>query len=282
MIDLIIFVLCFLALIGIGFALFIIIKPYFLQNDTIMLLTGGNGSGKTFTAVNQAIVQLRKNRFKAKIHNLSQIFKRKKNRHFIKKPMLYSNIPVRVGFREMSIALSDNVLLLQEKLPPLSVTLIDEINSVISQMSFKFKNEEILNEFCTFYRHITRGGHLILTTQNVNKIHWCFRYCANTSYNLCQFHKIGLPNKPILSWVKVRNISIGDDIKQVENGNVEEGRRTLFQFFPLIRRYDTYAFYPRYSDIPYQNTKQFKKLTRKKFLKVKLNDKVIFNEPTED
>lgn len=282
MLDIILFFVVALLVVAIGFSLFIILKPYFLHNDTIMLFTGGNGSGKTFTAVNQAIIQLRKNRFERNIKNFSQIFKRKKNRKYLPKPLLYSNIPIRVGFREMSCKLTDDILLLQEKLPPLSVCLIDEINSVISQMAFKFKNEEILNEFVTFYRHITLGGHMILTTQNVNKIHWCFRYCANTSYNLCNFIKIGLPNRPILSIVKVRNISIGDDIKQVENGNVEEGRRNLIQFFPLFKRYDTYAFYPRYENVKFIENVQYKKLNRKRFLKMKLNEKVEFIEPVED
>lgn len=247
----------YIALFGVlvlfGLALYVVIKPYATKRDCVTLYTGGNGSGKSFFAVRDAIVDLRKNRLKVFFKNINPVRRIIKRQPKIPKPLLISNIPIRVGFREMSVKLDTDLLLLKKRVPQLSIVFIDEVNLFLSQMDYKIKSEKVLNEFCTLYRHQSLGGSLYLTTQSVNKIHWIFRYTANRSYNLCEFRKpiLGLP---ILAWVKCRNVSIGDDIKMVEDDNLEDGYRNLFALFPLRRKYDTYVYSNRYSNLePYHN-----------------------------
>ena len=247
-------------------SMYVVIKPYALCVDTLCIFTGGNGSGKSFFSVHQSIVELRKLRLKVFLYNINplRIIKRKPRKN---KPILISNIPIRISFREMSTPLDFNPFVLQERLPEKCVVFIDEINLFLSQMDYKVTSEELLNEAITLIRHQTKGGKMIANTQNINKCHWVFRYCANRSYNLCEFKKpvLGLP---ILAWVKCRNISIGEDIKTVENENVEDGRRNLFAFFPLFRRYDTYVYSERYNPLPLYQRKSYTQLKRNSLMKL--------------
>lgn len=257
-------------------SLIIVIKPYTEKIDCIALYTGGNGSGKSLFSCHQALVQLKKNRFKAFLSNIN-IINRIKRKPFIKKPILLSNIPIKISPWEWSTPLTFNPFVMQEKLPEKCVCFIDEVNLFLSQMDFKVENEEQINTSITLFRHFTKGGYLILNTQNVNKVHWIFRYCANRSYNLCEFRKpiLGLP---ILAWVKCRHISIGDDIKTVEEQDVDEGRHNMFLFFPCFGLrwfswYDTYVYSDIVSPLPYVYRKPYKQYKRNSFMKFDLKHK---------
>lgn len=253
-------------------AAIVIVKPYTEKIDTIALYTGGNGSGKSFFSCHRAIVELIKLRFEVFLKNINPVRRLIQKKPKIPKPILISSIPVRVSLFEMSTPLTFNPLVLQSRLPQKCVVFIDEVNLFLSQMDYRLESEEQLNEAITLFRHSTLGGKLILNTQNVNKIHYIFRYCANRSYNLCEFRKpiLGLP---ILAWVKCRNVSIADDIKTVEEKDVNEGRRNLFCFFPFFRWYDTYCYSDRYNNLPYYQNKPYTKMKRNSLMKLDIKQK---------
>lgn len=268
MFKLLLYVALFILIVLFVLAAWVIIQPYTMIIDTIIIITGGNGSGKSFFSINQiAITQLRKKRLEVFFKNINPIRRLIKKQPKIPRPVMISNIPIRISLREMSMPLEFNPFVLQERFPEKCVVVIDEINLFLSQMDYKIESEEQLNESITLFRHQTKNGVLIANTQNVNKTHWIFRYCANRSYNLCEFRKpiLGLP---ILAWVKCRHISIGDDIKTVEEGNVEEGRRNLFCFFPIFRRYDTHCYSDRYNTLPLYYRKPYTKFKRNSVMRL--------------
>lgn len=261
MIKTLLFIIAIVAIVICILCIIAIAKPYTIRCDTFCLFTGGCGSGKSFFSVKIAICKLKLLRLKVFIDNINPYRRLILKKPKIPRPVLISSIPVRVSFREMSIPLDFNPFVLQERLPEKCVVFIDEINLFLSQMDYKIESEEQLNEAITLFRQQSLGGYLICNTQNINKVHWVFRYCANRSYNLSEFRKpiFGLP---ILAWVKVRNIAIGDDIKTVEDGNLEDSARNLFCLFPLFRAYDTYCYSDRYKPLPLYKRDPYTKMKR--------------------
>ena len=68
----------------------------------------------------------------------------------------------------------------------------------------------------------------------------------NTVYNLMGFRKwFGL-----FYTVKVRNISVSEEIKTIEEQDTEDNMTTLFGIIPWSRRYDTHCYAPRYQYVP--------------------------------
>lgn len=238
-----------LLIIAILLIIFFILKPYFIRHDSVVLFTGGLGSGKSFLAVKTAKKLLRKNRLKVWINNHLKPWKSK-----LEKPVLYSTIPVKISRKEMSYQLKQEHILLTERQIPLSITLIDEISLVRSQMEWKDVNDENIEEWCTLYRQYTLGGYLVMTTQNTSKCNYHFRYCVNSAFNLSKFRKF-----LCFYWVNVRNISLIDDIKSISDSHLEDSESRIFGI-SFGRSYDTYCFSNRVKTVPFGLPIKHKKL----------------------
>lgn len=263
--------------------LFIVIKSYVVKYDTIIAYTGGLGSGKSLLSVKMAIKLVRKNRGKVwRYNHIWFYFKRyfgnkKKRLHFTKikdRPMLYSSIPVRFrshffAKKEWAIILKEEHLLLQERLKEKSVVFIDEIGSFANQ--FQYKNPNILdnfNEFVRLFRHYTKGGYFVCNDQCSENIVLEVRRRINQVYNLMHFRKF-----LFIYWVKVRNISISEEIKTIEEQNTEDNMRTLIGILPPKGTYDTYCYSERYKTVPLHEERQYKKLKKNQLLTVSLTKK---------
>lgn len=253
----------FIIILVIAFVVYLFIKPYIIQHDTIVLYTGGNGSGKSLFSVRDTLRCLRRLRWKVRFHNFFErinpikaikVCLGKYEYDLFDKPVVYSTIPLRINRREWSRQLKVEHLMLQEKLPLHSVVFIDEINLLISQMDYKCKGEKALNEFVTLFRHYTRGF-MILNTQNLSKVHWIFRYCCNEAINLSECKKIPF-FYPLIFTSKVRKITLGDDIKSVETDDATDKPR-VYMLRSLIKHYDTYCFGERYDTVPYDIYSEF-------------------------
>lgn len=222
-----------------------VLKPYIQQYDTVILYTGGLGSGKSLISSQMALRLLRKNRFKVKWHN----FWHPKDKW--EKPQLYSNIAFRITKSEWALQLTPGHMLMESAIIPRSILFVDEICLFLDQFSIKLPASETVEEFATLYRHYTQGGFLVMNTQNSNKVNFHFRYCVNSALNLSYF-KRRLPYPLPFLWykVKVRNISLADDIKRIEEGNREDSMSNLFGLRPLLKHYDTYTYSIRYKSVP--------------------------------
>lgn len=250
-------------------------KSYKIKYDTIIAFTGGLGSGKSLLSVQKCIYLLRKQRQKVKRINRFRKFLnlfRKEKKALEPKPMLYSSIPVRISKKEYSVILTAEHLLLSWRIMKKSVVFIDEVGSWLSQFDYKGTNVSSFDEFVRLYRHYTQGGYLVVNDQCSENIVLQVRRRINQVFNLMHFKKwFG-----IIYTVKVRNISISEEIKTVEENDTEDNMTTLFGLMPFFKRYDTYCYSERYDivpyfpDIPYTKMKKHDLLTCPKYLVKKM------------
>lgn len=207
--------------------------------DTVLAFTGGLGSGKTFMSVLKARQLLRKKRILVAWHN----FWHPKDRQ--PRPLLYSNIPVKVSKTEMAVRLTWQHLLLQRKIVLNSVVLIDEVGGFCSQFDYRASNSEAFDEFVRFFRHYVQG-YLIVNDQCSENIVLQVRRRLNTVYNLMGFRTfLGL-----VYWLRVRNISVSEEIKTVEEQDTEDNMTLLIGLLPRFRAYDTHCYSVRYDSVP--------------------------------
>ena len=211
--------------------------------DTVVAFTGGLGSGKSYMSTEMAIRLLRRQRIKVFFHNVLH------PKSKWEKPLLYSSIPVRVSKREMATVLTDRHLLLQERLALRSVVYIDEVGGYCSQFDYRATNTDVFDEFVRFFRHYTQGGYLIVNDQCSENIVLQVRRRLNTVYNLMDFRMYPSKMLPLFYTVKVRNISVSEEIKTIEEQDTEDNMTMLIGLVPWARRYDTYCYSHRYDTV---------------------------------
>ncbi len=220
--------------------LVIVFKSYNRKYDTVIAYTGGLGSGKSMLSTETAIKLLRRNRRKIARYNLFHLKDKKP------KPLLYSNIPIRISQKEWAEVLTADHLLLRAKIREKSVTYIDEVGSFANQFQFRDTNIQIFDEFIRFYRHYTKGGYLVVNDQCSENIVLQIRRRINTVFNLMHFR----------SWfgicytVRCRNMSVSEEIKTVEEQNTEDNTKMVFGFLQPKWRYDTWCYSERYNTVP--------------------------------
>ena len=230
----------------------ILFKSYRIVYDTIIAYTGGLGSGKSFLSVKMSIRLLHKNRRKVRLHNFFERLKTSIKKSYTpnewEEPQLYASIPVRINRNEWAIRLKPEHLLLTKRIIPRSVVFIDEVGSWASQ--FDFSNPNIADNFdeCVrFFRHYTLGGYLVVNDQCSENIVLQIRRRINTVFNLMHFKKWF----KIVYTVRVRNISISEEIKTIEQEDTEDNMTILWGFMPLFfKHYDTYCYSNRYKTVP--------------------------------
>lgn len=251
-------------------AIILLLKCYRLDTkDTVIAFSGGLGSGKTFLSVRTALRALRRSRFLWRVDRILHPKSRKDD----PKPELYSSIPIRTVtgiFRKKvtySHKLTPQILLLQEKIPPRSVVMIDEIGSFMSQFEYRAVNADRLDEFVRLFRHYTLGGKFICNDQCSENIVLQVRRRLNTVYNLMRFRKV--PLFPV--WhCRVRNILISEEIKTVQTEkHAEDEFQILLGLMPPKRRknYDTYCYSRRYQRLWDTEAERFTELKKDDLLK---------------
>lgn len=217
-----------------------IARSYRLKTyDTVLAFTGGLGAGKSFMSVKKARELLKRQRRRVWWHNLGKPKSKRKPR-----PMLYSSIPVKVSRKEWALVLTPEHLLLQRKIIRGSVVLIDEIGGFCSQFDYRVANSEVWDEFVRYFRHYVQG-YLVCNDQCSENIVLQVRRRLNTVYNMMGFRKF-----LFVYWVRVRNITVSEEIKTVEEQNAEDNMRLLIGLMPLFRAYDSHCYSVRYDTVP--------------------------------
>lgn len=238
--------------------------------DTVVAFTGGLGSGKSFLSVQMAIRLLKRKRREVWWHNL---FHKKDP---LEKPLLYSSIPVRVSKKEMATVLTDDHLLLQKHIVKNSVLLLDEIGGYCSQFDYRVVNSEVFDEFVRFFRHYVQG-YLVCNDQCSENIVLHVRRRLNTVYNLMGFRKWFF----FFYTVKVRNISVSEEIKTIEEQDTEDNMTTLFGLLPFFRRYDTHCYAHRYDRVQTLPETVHDKLTTDRVLRMSKGKVVTIDQRIE-
>ena len=68
--------------------------------------------------------------------------------------------------------------------------------------------------------------------------------------------------------VKVRNISVSEEIKTIEEQDAEDNMTTLFGIMPFWRRYDTHCYAGRYDYVPEGTPEQYQTLQKLDILRL--------------
>ena len=247
-----------LALVGVAFILYWWLKPYFIKYDTTLLFVGGLGSGKTLNSVKTALTLYKKNvgfwkwcRFKNKFVNLFRK-KDKKIEFTMKKPKLYSNIPIKLSGPlskkdKYSEVLTKEHLTLKSRLVEYSVVLIDETPLLVNQFNYNLevvKNN--LNEFIALFRHYV-GGYLILNGQaeseivkqirvKLNVYYWCFDFRKFWKFYRCRV----LQNR------------VSEETITLNNEFIEENTKKKYGI--LTKRYNSRCYRHRYDVVPFKKS----------------------------
>ncbi len=280
---------------------FVVVRPYFIKYDTICAFTGGLGTGKSFMSAETACRELKKNRAKTRVYNFKERLKNPKNPKLLEKPLLYSSIPIRISRKEMSAILTDDMLTLQEKFVPGSVVFIDEIDVWANQYSYanhniieisnkkdiKSKREGIaevdfdsglFDEEMRLFRHYYSSPacecKLICNSQATSNIATIIRRRMNTVYVLSQFRKYKLPiigGFFVPYTVKIRNITITDEITNMTEKNAEDNCRVFIGIMPIFKRYDTHCYKHRADTIPLKIPNYWSELTTERLLKAPID-----------
>jgi len=229
---------------------FIVKKTYAVQIDNTLLFTGAPGTGKTNKMVSMALKYFRKSRKRVRRRNTVRRYLNKFRSDpldLFEEPLLLSNIPIRISRKEMSVMLELEHLLLVKRIPPLSVTVCTELGKIASQYDWQNLNvQDNVNDFISMYRQYTYGGYFFADDQSSDNIAVTIRRRIGTVVNMMHFRKLWK-----FYWVKVRNMSISEDIKVIEDDFKEESMKWNFGMFPLFHKnYDTYAFSERYKTVP--------------------------------
>jgi len=204
---------------------------------------------------------------KSEFEKIDRYIKRK-DFELLKDKGLLSNNNV-AKFIESSFELTEDYLLLQTRLNRMSVVFLDEIGGYVNQ--YEYSNPNVINaldEFIRLFRHYTMGGYLICTEQCSDSICKPIRVRLNKVFNLMNFKGyFGLFYR-----VNIRELSLSEDIKTIEEQNSEENMKVTIGLFPLRKRYDTYCYSERYNSVPYSSIKNvFNSLKRYSLLRVTRN-----------
>ena len=231
-------------------------KLYFLKVDHTLMFTGAPGTGKTNEMVRMALKLYKKAKRQVKKHN-------RWHKDKWEEPILYSNIPIRINRSTWSTELKLEHLLLTERQTKKAITVITEIGKIASQYEWNNLNvQENLNDYISLYRHYTHGGYFLCDDQSSDNVAVNIRRRLGTVLNMLHLHKFW-----IFYWVKMRNITISEDIKTIEDDSAETNMRWRFGLFPLfMKRYDTYSFSERYNTVPNGQLNHFNKYKINKIL----------------
>ena len=245
---------------------------YFIKVDNTLMFTGSPGTGKTNEMVRMSLKLLKAVRRKTKRNNwkiflINLWYKKDKDwlpLQYDEMPKLYSNIPIKISRKEWSTKLKMEHITLQERQTPRAITVITEIGKIVSRYDHQNPNiSDNIDEYVSLYRQFTLGGYFLCDDQSSDNAEVDIRRRLGTIINMLHFRRFW-----IFYFVKMRNITISEDIKTIEKDNVEDNYKTRLGVFLGKPRYDTYAFSERYKSVPKGNDKTWKKFKTNVIMKV--------------
>ena len=203
----------------------------------VFLVDGAPKTGKSALSLTLAHRIYMKNCFKwfigkgfywLRYHNLT---------NYPLKPMFYTNIPV--GFTHNP--LTKEIIYFKVKVPPKSVIFIDEASLFADSQLIKDRRLNTqLTLFCKMIGHVTRGGSMILNSQQCSDLHYSFKRILGRYLYIYQTYKF-----PIVSVSQVREMMYSDDTSIVNdiNEDAELSMRKIFFFNGVYKRYDCFCYY---------------------------------------
>ena len=251
--------------------------------ETLNVISGGVGGGKTSSGICRIKRQLFKYYFLFKNRNIKKDYillgsfpmgkEEKKTGRFYIRTCLFKKI--------YCYDLDMDILLMQKKLPQDEVILVcDEFSDIASQ--FDFNNPKVkdnIDEFISKFRHYTHGkGFIYVIDQSSANIFLQVRRRANYCYNMISSRKLFF--LPIMIY-EYRKIMISDEVQnKVElKDSVDENEVRKFIFFcNPFKYYDSFCYSDRYQAISttLQLQNKYHKLKRNDLMKIKDKKKLYY------
>lgn len=217
--------------------------------DSIVMINGGVGSGKTSTAVWLAIRSYKKS---VRIWKRKNFFRKLFNKDLLEKPLLYSNIPLmNIDF----VLLNQDLLERNVRFNFCSIVFISESSLVANSQDFKRKDLPYLNddltEFLKLIRHELHGTYrslfgiggtipnLIIETQSKNDNHYAFDRCITQTLFISKSYNI-----PFFKLQHCRDILIYEGVENVINDDYKQDPSFKWYFVPksIFKKYDSYSY----------------------------------------
>lgn len=226
-------------------AIVVYCKSKKLPMDSVVMINGGVGSGKTSTAVCLAIKSYKKERrawkFRRfvyyKLHIKLAYFKT-----YDEEPLLYSNIPLK-GVKY--VPFTNDLILREKRFNYKSVILLSESSLIANSMSYKdnYINDK-LTLFIKLIRHELKGTYknvpnIIVETQSIQDNHYSFDRCITQSLFLTK--KI---NVPFFRFVKARELTLIPNLVNTLDDDVERSGSFRWIIIPksIFKKYDSYCY----------------------------------------
>lgn len=252
-------VICLLSVSLLLLFLYVYFKGHNINFDTSILFIGGQGSGKTYNAFALGKKLIFKKRYERLIKNITifikNLFRKKSKRYnYYEKPYIYSNLPF-LHQKKYGRVLTIEHIMLIDKIPPLSVIIIDELSDFCNQWDYKESNViDNLTDFMRYIRHYTLGGVLICTDHCLDNIAKPIRSRIGAVYYLYDFKMLFKPIISVFYYVKYIRLLSVEGITHVVNS--EDAEKVHFWQKPYLfgfhigKVYDTYAYYEKYKSVP--------------------------------
>lgn len=241
-----IFNICMIAILIIFLVVYV---KYFkkIRCGNMVLFSGGIKTGKTTLSVRQCLQLIFWQRVKVLIiYNyflrfLKQAFSKK---YLPKKerPLLYSNIPLKVKYVPVTKAL----LLRQEKPVEKSVCYMSEASLIADSMTYKdpLLNEELLL-FNKLWGHASKGGYLIYDTQSVSDNHFAIKRCLNSYFYIHHCIKV-----PFFVIMFIREERYSEDSINTYGEDIEKSMMVHIVPKSVWRKFDCYCYSALTDDKP--------------------------------
>ena len=235
--------------------------------DTICMINGANGTGKSLLSVNKAIRDFRKSHsiwwrnthLWCYVPLLNKIMRVSKDEE---EPLLYSNIPIYKDRRHLVlfkyyVPLTNDIIRRNKRPRYHSVILWDDCSIMATSMDYKDK--ELSNDmsfFIKMIRHELKGSYrnifgshcsLYINTQSKNDTHFSIDRCVNQVLYIMK--SISIPFFKIL-WV--RDLLLIDSVQNNFNDDVKQDLSTHWLLIPksTYNRYDSYSYEFLSHDLP--------------------------------
>ncbi len=174
--------------------------------------------------------------------------------NLVKKPKIYSNIPLHYkehfwSFeRKWSAKLQTKHLILLKPIREYSVIFTDELPQFLSQFDWDSPLVQTnFNEFCTFFRHYI-AGYWVATAQDINEIECHVRRKMNVVTWITDFQVWPCRLLPLFYTNRMCDLIVNENVTNNTTTQIEENTKIHFGLFPK-KLYDTRCFSPRYDNI---------------------------------
>lgn len=228
---------------------FLLTKYKIPKVGNMILITGGIKTGKTMLSVRLAKKLYNQQLIKYYIRYAFQYLKPKNKRKVLEKPLLYSNIPLKLKY----VPLTTDLLCRRERFAYGSVCYVCESSLVADSMSYKDDemNERLLL-FNKLFAHETRGSYLVYDTQSICDNHFSIRRCLSTYLHI--HHTTKIPFFPFVV-MHLREMYYSDDgnISNTQESDVEDNLKITLVPKSTWKLYDRYCYSVLTDNLPCDN-----------------------------